>query len=184
MSGLFSFLGLKTPGDALKELVTSPITGASVGVVHTIAKTTQEFLDLMKPIETMAVSRGYQRGIITSQVALETGYGKSVIGKNLFNIKATDSWLKAGKKTADVKTWESQGGRTVNIIAKFRDYDTFVDSANDYLSLISQASRYAQAWSNRGNYKKYFQELHKGGYATDPKYVTKLINTFESLGFN
>lgn len=183
MSGLFSFLGINTPGQVISG-TTLKTAGATAGVVNAIADTTREFINLMKPIEVLAQTMGFQRGILTAQIALETGYGRKVIGKNLFNIKATDSWIKSGKKTANVKTTEVIGGQSQSVISQFRDYDTFIDSARDYINLISQASRYSNAWINRGNYKKYYQELHRGGYATDPNYVAKLINTFETLGFN
>lgn len=159
-------------------------SGYAYAGIRTIANSTNEFVDKMKHLEDIAVNDyGFQRGIITAQIALETAKGKKVIGNNLFNIKATDSWIKQNKPIQKIMTWEVINGQKKSVLAKFRDYASFQESLIDYINLISKASRYGLAWANRGNYKKYFYELYKGGYATDPRYATKLIDTFESLGF-
>ena len=143
-------------------------------------KTMVDFRNMVEPLEDIAVSYGYKRGIITSQIALETNYGKSIIDKNLFNIKATGSWLSSGK-FVERKTWEIIKGVRVDVIAKFRKYDSYEESLKDYITLISSLSRYAYAWSQRDNEMEYFKGLVQGGYATDLVYAEKLEVMFGKI---
>jgi len=143
----------------------------NMNVVHSL--TGEEFKILCKSLEKIATDRGYKYGIITTQIKLETGSGKKIIDKNLFNIKATGSWLKSGR-FVEVGTTEYENGIPVKQPAKFRKYQSYEESLKDYLNLISGLSRYKTAWNNRHNPNSYFNGLYSGGYATDPIYSDKL----------
>lgn len=143
-------------------------------------KNINDFKEMCKPLEDIAVSYGYKRGIITSQIALETGYGRSIIDMNLFNIKATGDWLKYGNYV-EQKTWEIIEGVRVDVVAKFRRYYSYEESLQDYIKLISGLTRYRVAWDSRHNEKQYFTGLVLGGYATDLTYAEKLENLFGQL---
>lgn len=180
MSGLGRFLGKwYEPEAAAAKSAAASVAGASVGVVHSVAADLTSFCRFMSALEDYAESRGYARGVISAQVAQETGYGKSVIGKNLFNIKATTGWQ--GKK-AQVKTFEyDKQGNKYNTYAYFRDYDSFEESIADYIRLISTASRYTATWAARNKPAQYFLELYRAGYATDIKYTQNLQARFDVI---
>lgn len=143
-------------------------------------KTLRDFKEMCSPLEDIAVGYGYKRGIITTQIALETGYGKKIIDNNLFNIKATGGWL-TSDNFIEVITHEYIKGVKTKVIAKFRKYTSYENSLYDYINLISKLSRYTQAWLNRHNEKEYFKGLVAGGYATDLVYAEKLENIFSTL---
>jgi flagellum-specific peptidoglycan hydrolase FlgJ len=111
--------------------------------------------------------------VAASQAALETRYGKSVVGNNFFGIKAGRSWT---GPTVNAKTWEEVDGRRVNTTASFRSYKTPEESLADWKSVVSRnwpgvtkASSFEEAAAalNAGK---------KGGYATDSKYDSKIAS--------
>ena len=145
--------------------------------IHTIGGNVRDFVAFMKPLEDIAVIQyGFTRGIITAQAAHETAFGRAVIDKNLFNIKATASWR--GRKV-QVRTWEYTPDNPV--YAYFRAYDTYVDSLRDYVGLVRGLARYQEAWQNRDNVDVYYYRLSKGGYATDPNYPGKCLTHFDTI---
>lgn len=67
--------------------------------------------------------------VTTAQAIIETGWGKSTIGNNIFGIKAGASWK--GKKQL-ITTHEWDGTKNVKVQAWFRDYDSIEDSLKDH----------------------------------------------------
>ena len=49
-----------------------------------------------------------------------------------------------------------------------------------YISLIKNNGRYQNAIDNAGDPERYVNELSKAGYATDPKYGTKILSIYHS----
>lgn len=112
--------------------------------------------------------------VIIAQACLETGYGKSSImmkANALFGIKAFDSWH---GKVYSSKTNEVYDNNPITITAKFRAYNNIVESVNDYLDLITKNERYRKAIVT-DTPKDCITEIYKGGYATDPQYITKIM---------
>lgn len=115
---------------------------------------------------------------ILAQVALETGWLEHVSkdrrsgrdSMNLFNIKATSSW---GGDTVEILTSEYVNGQRVRSVAEFRAYDSYQDSFEDYCQLITGLRRYRAAAKAKDPFT-YAVELQRAGYATDPKYASKL----------
>jgi flagellum-specific peptidoglycan hydrolase FlgJ len=60
-------------------------------------------------------------------------------------------------------------------VATFRTYGSAVDSFRDHGMSIKSLSRYAAAFNYTNNPNQFIAEVHKGGYATDPLYTTKLV---------
>lgn len=122
-------------------------------------------------------------GILTSltlaQAALESNWGNSSIGNNIFGIKATKSWT--GKKKL-VKTAEYSGGQKSYYDLLFRDYDSVSDSILDHGKLLTYP-RYAKVRTSE-NYKDACHAIQAAGYATDPKYADKLISLIEIHGLD
>ena len=140
----------------------------------------------MKPAE-------FKRQYYPAQAALESGWGDSAIGNNLFGITAGDKWT--GKRQT-VRTFEyfaddRQGGRFERVYSitrasngrfryevdrEFRDYDTLEDGIRDHAKVLS-AKRYAAAWGYRNDVTRYAYEIARAGYCTaDPTDYANLIS--------
>lgn len=135
----------------------------------------EKFINKIKP----ASIQGYKKynilpSLTIAQAILETGWGKSSIGNNLFGIKANASWK---GKVQIVRTHEYINGKKVYIDAKFRDYNTIEESLEDRFKLLS-SPRYSKVVQAR-DYKEAANEIYEAGYATDPQYPQKLIQIIE-----
>lgn len=113
-----------------------------------------------------------------AQSALETGWGKTVVGNMYFGIKAGSTW--AGKKQL-LWTHEVVNGKSVKVQAWFRAYDSPAESFEDYGRFISSNARYSEALKHSNDTTAYIKEIAKAGYATDPNYATKLLSIVSSL---
>lgn len=102
-----------------------------------------------------------------------TGKGSTLANEynNLFGIKGTGS---AG--SVSMKTWEHYNGQNIKTKAKFASYLTKKDCFHAYKRILSN-KRYLGV-HRADNVYDAFQALHKGGYATDPKYPEKLYNVY------
>lgn len=109
-----------------------------------------------------------------AQAILETGWGKTAIGNNIFGIKADSNW--SGKKKL-VRTHEYVNGQKIYVDAYFRDYDSIYESLEDRFKFL-QKPRYSKVVGEK-DYKKACTEIQKAGYATDPNYSSKLISIIE-----
>ncbi|MCL4147008.1 UNVERIFIED_CONTAM: hypothetical protein GTU68_000662 [Idotea baltica] len=134
--------------------------------------------------ETAAEKIGVTPEVILSQAALETGWGQHVIHKdagnsshNLFNIKADQRWQ--GDSTA-IGTVEYRDGIAVREQAKFRVYDSYQDSFDDYIKFLQTQPRYRDALKQTADPEAFIDGLHKAGYATDPDYAEKIKRIMSS----
>lgn len=120
---------------------------------------------------------------IVAQAALETGWGRSAIGNNVFGIKADRGWR--GLVARDVPTWENIGGNVVYIRADFRDYATLEEGIADHFDFLHRNGRYAAAGvfdpDDTKSDHDYFAALARAGYATDPDYASKLDAMLQSV---
>jgi len=110
--------------------------------------------------------------ILLAQAALETGWGHSVVGNNVFGVKAGSSWSGA---TVSANTHEMEDGHLTAHRANFRAYASVRQAVDDYASLVSASDRYRSAMGAGDNIVAYAQALAAGGYATDRNYAAKLI---------
>lgn len=122
--------------------------------------------------------------VLLSQAALETGWGKHQIKSsekenafNLFGIKADSRW--AGDKV-HVTTHEYISGNYVKKIEPFRRYESYAESFKDYVNFIQSNPRYKKAIENAESPEAYTRELQNAGYATDPKYASKIMKIVKS----
>lgn len=114
----------------------------------------------------------FAQAIIESQGPNAKGVyepGGSTLSKrdnNYFGIKADSSWK--GKKSY-YPTVEYLPEYTV-VNAPFRSYNSFEESARDYIKFLHENSRYKWAIGAK-NYKSQIEMLKAAGYATGPQYV-------------
>ena len=129
---------------------------------------------------------GLPASILASQCVLETGWLKFVPkdyntnenSYNLFGIKA-----KVSQPHVNSITHEYYDGVKVRTFARFRKYKNYEESFIDYGNLILGNPRYKEAVANKGDPRKYVEEIWKAGYATDPAYVSKVIQIAENCGY-
>ena len=143
------------------------------------------FVQQLLPLAKQAAERiGTTAKALLSQAALETGWGQHQIKNadgspsyNLFNIKADSRWQ--GESTA-TDTLEYRDGVAVTEQAKFRSYDSYQDSFNDYVDFLQTQPRYQGALKQAADPEKFIEGLHKAGYATDPAYADKIKQIMNS----
>jgi len=119
---------------------------------------------------------GIPASITLAQGILESGAGKGDLTKranNHFGIKC-HNW--SGEKVYhdDDKKGEC-----------FRKYAHPSESFKDHSNFLTSRSRYAFLFNlNKKDYKGWAKGLRKAGYATDPKYPSKLISLIERYHLN
>lgn len=143
---------------------------------------------------------------VTAQAALETGWGKSAIGNNLFGITKGSSWkgavqlvttaeyfsrpdvtFRAPEKVLQVtKLGENRYKYTVKRL--FRDYDSVADCLDDHLAILKKPG-YADAWPYRDDPREFCRRVVDSvgaKYATAPDYcgaMNKVIGMVERQVF-
>lgn len=131
---------------------------------------------------------GLDPKILLAQAALETGWGKFIAkdadgssSNNLFNVKTGSN---KDFESVKVNTTEYIADTPIKMTESFRKYSSVEQSFNDYVSLIKGSERYQNALANAGNPEAYVNELHKAGYATDPKYGNKILSIYHGEDLN
>ena len=141
--------------------------------------TADEFIAYIAPsAKAVAAELGIDPRIVIAQAALESGWGKSVKGNNLFGIK---SHGQAGG--LDVATHEVIDGQRVAITDQFRAYESYDDSVRGYGDFLKENPRY-QPMLNAKTLEEQIVELGKSGYATDPEYADKVAAIAKSKRLN
>jgi flagellar protein FlgJ len=146
------------------------------------AASAQEFVARLLPeAKTAAAALGVEPRLLLAQAALETGWGGSGAhddgqpANNLFGIKAGESW--GGARTLQW-TLEHEAGTAQRKREEFRAYPTTAASFADYVALIANTPRYANALTNAGDAESYARAVTAAGYATDPDYAEKWLSIY------
>lgn len=135
--------------------------------------TVDQFIQATKGAALLVSQKyGLNPFVTMAQSALETGWGKSAPGNMYFGIKAGSSWK---GKTQLLWTTEYLNGKYVKVQALFRAYDTPAESFEDYAKLITSKRWFKPALQYANDELKYITEIQKGGYATDPNYISKIM---------
>lgn len=124
-----------------------------------------------------AAQLGVDPSLVVAHAALETGWGQSMpLGAdgrpsfNLFGIKADARW---GGAATESRTLEFMNGGMHSLPASFRAYASPEHSINDYADFLKSNPRYAGALNTGDDAAAFARGLQRGGYATDPDYVSK-----------
>jgi flagellar protein FlgJ len=162
-----------------------PVTGAAAADKISSAQQAS----FVRTLEPLAQSAGQSLGVapdtLIAQAALETGWGRNMptdtngrSSSNLFGVKAGDSWRGAAVQAS---TTEYDQGTPSTTRAAFRSYGDASQSVGDYVSLLQTSPRYAGALGAGSDVHAFANGLQRGGYATDPDYVNKLVATVATL---
>ncbi len=109
---------------------------------------------------------------VLAQTALETGWGASSPGNNIFGVKAS-----GGESGTTRATHEVIDGVLTPQTASFRNYPDLADSISDYVGLIQSGFSTAMGQNTVAGFA---QALQSGGYATDTNYASKIVNIAQS----
>lgn len=139
----------------------------------------EDFVEKLWPLAQQAAEKlGTSADVILSQAALETGWGRYVLKDNegqssfnLFNIKADSRW--DGDFVAK-NALEYRNGKPVTEQSRFRSYDDYQQSFDDYVSFLQSQPRYQEALKHVARPERFVEKLHEAGYATDPQYADKI----------
>ncbi|WP_169833514.1 glucosaminidase domain-containing protein [Methylobrevis pamukkalensis] len=125
------------------------------------------FLESIRPgVEKASAATGIDPRIIAAQAALESNWGKSAPGNNLFGIKGPGQSL---------ATREVVDGKWVSTTDSFRTYASPADSVAGYADFINRNPRYGAFKSAQGMDAQ-IDALGRSGYATDPAYGAKIAS--------
>jgi len=151
------------------------------------AEFVEEYYPYAKQVEECT---GISACIVLTQAAVETGWGKKVVGNNFFGIKGnkeTGQLVRTIEYHPSTCVWypkiESitlKGTKYRYVVwAYFRVYTTPMDSFCGYAAVVERF--FPSAWLLRCDPKKYFKEI-SGKYATSPNAyalsikVLKIVN--------
>ena len=167
-----------------RTTISAPAAGS--GMAAAAPTTTQrEFVQAHQQVAAkVSQASGSPAQFMLGQAGHEAGWGKRQINHadgtpsfNLFGIKAGSGWT---GKVAEITTTEYIDGQPRKVVARFRAYDSYQASFEDYARLINQNPRYAQARQQTGSAVAFADGLQKAGYATDPQYASKLSRAINS----
>lgn len=121
--------------------------------------------------------------VTVAQFLLESNWGASGMGAahNYFGIKARE-----GEPFTEKTTWEHVNGKDVQVVAKFRAYNSMAECFEDHARLICNRTIngqkiYRNALAHADDPIAFANAL-TGVYATDPNYGAKLKSIMESRG--
>ena len=121
---------------------------------------------------TQAVKKqfGVPISVTLAQSALETGWGRHVVGNAYFGIKAD-----SGQSSLTATTREVVAGKTVYVNAAFRRYANYAEAALAYGKFLRTNARYHAAFDHIDAPEAFAHAVAEAGYATDPNYAAHVI---------
>ncbi|NHN25384.1 LysM peptidoglycan-binding domain-containing protein [Flavobacterium jejuense] len=131
------------------------------------------YIDSFKDVAKLNMKQyGIPASIILAQGILESGAGNGRLCKeanNHFGIKCHKEWNGPSITHDDDAAQEC-----------FRKYDDPSESYRDHSLFLTSRSRYNKLFElDKGDFKSWAKGLKAAGYATDPKYPSKLIGIIE-----
>jgi peptidoglycan hydrolase FlgJ len=127
-----------------------------------------------KELSSRGIDTNYAKYLV-AQDALESGWGKSKLSKhyNFGGVKASADSTKVAMKTHEYDKNNTRYEKT----SDFRTFKNLADYVKYKVSLLS-GDRYK---AFIGDIAKFYDRVAAGGYATDPNYVSKLMNMYNSF---
>ena len=139
---------------------------------------------------------GLPASAVAAQAVLESGYGKAepydhITGKrsfNLFGVKAyPDKGLIGPNGYVTCYTHEEIAGKMELKLLHFRAYHSHKESFDDHARILAISKddngeqRYRKAFDYLNDSEKFIEEVWKAGYASDSKYLDKIIPIVRTL---
>jgi flagellar protein FlgJ len=158
--------------------------------------TPEEFVKTYLPFaKTVEKKTGFSYLIPLTQGAQESGWGKKAVGNNFFGIKDTDGindneqliitteFSKNGNLKFPIILSKVFSGKLFKYTIKdyFRKYDSAEIAFTDHINFFLKNPRYKEAIKYKQDPDRFFIEIAKAGYATDPNYATNLIAVKKSV---
>lgn len=150
------------------------------------------YLPFAKAVEKKT---GFHYLIPLAQGAQESGWGDKAIGNNFFGIKDTDG-VNGNEQLIVTTEFSKNGNLRFPVILKkvftgklfkytikdwFRKYDSAEIAFTDHINFFLKNPRYAEAVKHKADYNRFFEEIAKAGYATDPNYAQNLKDVAKSV---
>ncbi|MFM0250671.1 glycoside hydrolase family 73 protein [Paraburkholderia sediminicola] len=137
---------------------------------HVAPAYVQQFIDAHLAA-AQEVQRKYQvpAGVVIAQSALESNWGRSVVGNAYFGVKGR---APSGDSTT-FTTHEVINGKAIKIYDAFRAYGSYEDAADDYAQMLRNNPRFRSSFLYTRS-SQFANALAHNGYATDPLYAVKL----------
>jgi len=146
-------------------------------VVVTFESVTDYISTFENTAKSNMINYGIPASITLAQGILESGAGKGELCKkanNHFGIKCHVGWEGDRVYHDDDTSQEC-----------FRKYNHPAESYRDHSLFLTSRSRYSKLFElDKGDYKGWAKGLKDAGYATDPKYPTKLIYIIEKYNLH
>ncbi len=141
------------------------------------------FIAIVAPGAIKAYTKyGVLPSLTIAQAILESDWGKSAPGYNLFGIKWTDG---CGYESQELNTTEYINGKKTSVKDYFRKYTSYDQSIDDHGRLFTyQRYRPVIEACKANDYKQACIQVQACGYATDPTYATQLIEIIQSYNLN
>lgn len=134
-----------------------------------------------------------------TQAALESAWGGVAPGNMFFGIKDTDGvngneqLITTTEYTRSINNPMPVAISSIPVIRNgikmfkhkgkdyFRKYNSPEDCFNDHAQFFFKNKRYAKALTVKADYNRFFEEIAKAGYATDPNYADTLKAVSKSI---
>lgn len=139
---------------------------------------------------------GILYSVTAAQMILESGYVTTTLAKsanNCFGMKkmlSNNTWTSVwdGKSVVSIDTQEWDGKKFITIKAPFRKYPCIEDSIKDHSGYLLGAMngtklRYDGLLKCK-NYTEAITLIKKGGYATDPNYISKICSIIQRFSLD
>ncbi|WP_031404995.1 glucosaminidase domain-containing protein [Thiomonas sp. FB-Cd] len=151
----------------------TPSQATEGGEPSALANKAQAFIRSILPsVQQAATALQVSPVAILAQAALETGWGSHAPGHNLFGMKASADWSGASLSRL---TSEVAHGVTHLGSAAFRAYQSAADSVQSYTQMLLGSPRYQSVLGHGSDIAGFAAALQHAGYATDPRYASKLV---------
>lgn len=164
------------------KTVAGVIKGVST-VTKSISKAASFIAAQYTNAQTIQDETGISPVITLLQAAHESNFGTSglaVTYHNLYGIKPSQAWLKAGKPLAHFDNVASEGGAS----ADFRAYSSDLESMRDWANFLQNLYPLSYQAAQNGDLDLFFDGLQHGkygAYAQDPNYKTAALALLPSI---
>lgn len=145
----------------------------SVNDMQYIPHYTESFIQKVLPSARAVKTKwGVPVCVVLAQGALESSWGRHVIGNAYFGVKGKSS----SGESVKFETHEFIRGKSRSTTDHFRAYATLAQAADAYGRVLRTNPNYNDCFDHSNDPEKFVEIMAKKNYATDPDYGWKLKN--------